>query len=171
MRLEPRIPWLRVKHLTTEPRGTLFYKQTSFFLFCFNDCLAIYQSWGNGLYPRGPLFQLHWMEWAFCGRVLGQDTLVPQPSTGNSRHIWIYELLPWYEITHYQTTNFRIFQTERVCRRHFQIWKWLQVIQTVREYCGKRRNCSLRAISPFPTVFSKGLFPRGVKRCHCVGMG
>ena len=27
------------------------------------------------------------------------------------------------------------------------------------------------SISPFPTVFSKGLFPRGVKRCHCVGMG
>ena len=24
-------------------------------------------------------------------------------------------------------------------------------------------NCSLRAISPFPTVFLKGLFPRGVK--------
>ena len=39
-----------------------------------------------------------------------------------------------------------------------------------RKHCGKRRNCSLRAISPFPTVFSKGLFPRGVKRCHCVGM-
>ena len=35
-----------------------------------------------------------------------------------------------------------------------------------RKHCGKRRNCSLRAISPFPTVFSKGLFPRGVKRCH-----
>ena len=27
------------------------------------------------------------------------------------------------------------------------------------------------AISPFPTVFSKGLFPSGVKRCHCVGIG
>ena len=26
-------------------------------------------------------------------------------------------------------------------------------------------------IAPLPTVFSKGLFPRGVKRCHCVGMG
>ena len=26
-------------------------------------------------------------------------------------------------------------------------------------------------ISPFPTMFSKGFFPRGVKRCHCVGMG
>ena len=36
---------------------------------------------------------------------------------------------------------------------------------------GKRRSCSLRTISPFPPVFSKGLFPRGVKRCHCVGMG
>ena len=32
-----------------------------------------------------------------------------------------------------------------------------------RKHCGKRRNCSLRAISPFPTVFSKGFFPRGVK--------
>ena len=26
----------------------------------------------------------------------------------------------------------------------------------VGKYLGKRRNCSLRAISPFPTVFSKG---------------
>ena len=40
-----------------------------------------------------------------------------------------------------------------------------------RKHCGKRRNCLLRAISPFPTVFSKGLFPRGVKRRHYVGKG
>ena len=65
-------------------------------------------------------------------------------------------------LTHLQTTNFRLFQTERVCRRQFQ---------TGRKHCGKRRNCSLRAISPFPTVFSKGLFLRGLKRCYCVGMG
>ena len=26
-----------------------------------------------------------------------------------------------YGLTHYQTTNFRLFQTERVCRRQFQI--------------------------------------------------
>ena len=26
-------------------------------------------------------------------------------------------------------------------------------------------------IAPFPTVFSKGLLPRGIKKCHCVGMG
>ena len=68
-------------------------------------------------------------------------------------------------------TNFRLFWIKRLCRRQFQIWrKWQKVIQTGRKHCGKRRNCSLRAISPFPTVFSKGLFPRGVKRCSCVGM-
>ena len=32
-----------------------------------------------------------------------------------------------------------------------------------RKHCGKRRNCSLRAISPFPTVFSKGLSPEASK--------
>ena len=75
-------------------------------------------------------------------------------------------------LTHYQTTNFRLFQTERVCRRQFQIQrKWQKVNQTGRKHCGKRRNCSLRAISPFPTVFSKCMFPRGVKWCRCVGMG
>ena len=75
-------------------------------------------------------------------------------------------------LTHYQTTIFRLFQTERVCRRQFQIRrKWKKVIQTSRKHYGKRWNYSLRAISPFPTVFSKGLFLRGVKRCHCVGMG
>ena len=77
-----------------------------------------------------------------------------------------------YTLTHYQTTNFRLYQTERVCRRQFQIrQKWQKVFQMGRKYCGKRRNCSLRAISPFPTVFSKGSFPMGVKRCHCVGKG
>ena len=72
--------------------------------------------------------------------------------------------------THYQMTNCRLFQTESVCRRQFQIQrKWQQVIQMGRKHCGKKRNCSLQAISSFPTVFLKGLFPRGVKRCHCVG--
>ena len=75
-------------------------------------------------------------------------------------------------LTHYQTTNFRLFQIERLYRWQFKIWRKSQkAIQTGRKHCGKRRNCSLRAISPFPTVFSKGLFPRGVKRCHCLGMG
>ena len=46
-----------------------------------------------------------------------------------------------------------------------------KVLRTSKKHCGKRRNCSLRAIPPFPTVFSKGLFPRGVNWCYCVGMG
>ena len=29
--------------------------------------------------------------------------------------------LKMYDLTHYETTNFRLFQTERVCRRRFQI--------------------------------------------------
>ena len=33
-----------------------------------------------------------------------------------------------------------------------------------RKHCGKRRNCSLRAISPFPTVFSKDFYYRLVKK-------
>ena len=71
-----------------------------------------------------------------------------------------------------QTTNFELFQTERICRRQFKIgWHWLKGLQMGRKPCGKRRYCSLRAISPFPTGFSIGLFPRGVKRCHCVEMG
>ena len=36
-----------------------------------------------------------------------------------------------------------------------------------RKHCGKRRNCLLREISPFPTVFSKGLFPRAQKLSLC----
>ena len=43
-----------------------------------------------------------------------------------------------------------------------------KVLQTGRKYCGKRRNCSLRAISPFPTVFSKDLY---VKTWACLGKG
>ena len=55
-----------------------------------------------------------------------------------------------------QTTNFWLFQVERVCRRQFQIWQKLQkVLEKGRKYYGKRRNCLLWAISPFPTVFSR----------------
>ena len=75
-----------------------------------------------------------------------------------------YFLHTLFLLTHYQTTNFRLFQTGRFCRRQFQIWrKWQKVIQTGRKHCGKRRNCSFWAISPFPTVFSKGFLPGASK--------
>ena len=38
-----------------------------------------------------------------------------------------------------------------------------------RKHCAKRRNCSLRAISPFPTVFCKDLNCRHVKIRACLG--
>ena len=70
-----------------------------------------------------------------------------------------------------QTTNFRLFQTERVCRRQFQIGrKWQQVIQISRKHCGKRRNCSLWAIYPFPSVF-KRLVSQGRQKVALCGNG
>ena len=45
------------------------------------------------------------------------------------------------------------------------------VLQKCRKCCGKRRNCSLRAISPIPTVFSKDLYCRHVETRACLGKG
>ena len=71
-----------------------------------------------------------------------------------------------------QTTNFRLFQNERVCKREFQIWwKRKKVLQAGRKHCGKKRNCSSWAISPFPTVFSKDFFCRHLKTRACMGKG
>ena len=71
-----------------------------------------------------------------------------------------------------QTTNFRLVQIQRGCRRQFQFFlKWQKALQTGRKHCGNRRNCSLRAISPFPTVFSKELYCRHVKTRACLGQG
>ena len=39
------------------------------------------------------------------------------------------------------------------------------------KHCGKRRNCSLQAISSFLTVFSKELYCRHVKSRACLGKG
>ena len=42
------------------------------------------------------------------------------------------------------------------------------VLEMVEKHHGKRRKCWLPAFSPFPTMFSKGLFPRVVKSWDCV---
>ena len=49
--------------------------------------------------------------------------------------------------------------------------KGKKVLQTGRKHCGKRENCSLRAISPFPTEFSKDLYGRQLKTRPCLGNG
>ena len=83
-----------------------------------------------------------------------------------------FEVLNLKKLTLSQATNFRLFQTERGCRRQFQIWwKWQKVLQMGRKHCGKRRNCLLKAISPFPTLFSKDLYCRHVKIRACLGTG
>ena len=61
-----------------------------------------------------------------------------------------------YVLTLSQTTKFRLFQTERVCRWQFQIWwKWQKVFWMGRKQSGKRRNCSLWAISLYLHCFQK----------------
>ena len=64
-----------------------------------------------------------------------------------------------------QTTNFRRFQTERGCRTQFQrgLQKGQTVLLTGRKHCGKRSNCLLQTISPFPTMFSKDVYCRHKK--------
>ena len=82
-----------------------------------------------------------------------------------------HSLLSWaMYLNPYPNDKFRFSQTERVCRRQFQIWrKWLKVLRMGRKRCGKRRNCSLCAISPFHTVFLKDSFCRHVKTRACLG--
>ena len=70
------------------------------------------------------------------------------------------------KLPHYQTTNFILFQLKEFADDNFKFDENGRKLSKWVKHCGKRRNCSLRAISPFPTVFSKGLFPRGVKRLH-----
>ena len=76
-----------------------------------------------------------------------------------------------FVLTHYQTTNFKTSKLKEFADDNFKFDKNGRKLSNRVENTGKRRNCSWRAIPPFPTVFSKGLFPRGVKRCRCVGIG
>ena len=82
-------------------------------------------------------------------------------------------LFPLFECFNpFPNENFRFSLTERDCRRQFWIWrKWQKVHQKSRKHCGKRRNCLLRAISPFPIVFSKDLYCRHIKTRASLGKG
>ena len=67
-------------------------------------------------------------------------------------------------------TNFRLFQTGRLCRRQFQIWRKWQKLSNWVENTWKRKNCSSRAISPFPSVF-KRLVSQGRQKVSLCGNG
>ena len=48
--------------------------------------------------------------------------------------------------------------------------RWGQkILESGGKHFGKRKNCSIQAISPFPTVFSKDLYCRHVKTRSCLG--
>ena len=74
-------------------------------------------------------------------------------------------------LTQYQTTNSRLFQTEEFADDNFKFDKnGRKLSKQVENTVGKGEIACYEQFLLFP-VFSKGLFPRGVKRCHCLGMG
>ena len=67
------------------------------------------------------------------------------------------KILDWFKLKEFADGNFDFDENGA------------KVLRKGRKRCGKRRNCSLRAISPFPAVFSKDLYCRHVKTRACLG--
>ena len=60
----------------------------------------------------------------------------------------------------------------KTCRRQNNSNSKVEIcIGKSRKHFGKKRKCWLPAFSPFPTMFSKAFFSRGVKSWDCVVMG
>ena len=72
-----------------------------------------------------------------------------------------------------QTTNFRLFQTERVCRRQFEIsYKWRNVLKRCRKHWAKEKLLFMSNFSFSHSVFKRlvlqtrknqGMFWKGLK--------
>ena len=67
----------------------------------------------------------------------------------------------YVNLTHYQTTNFTLFQTERVCRRQFQISRKLSI--QVENSVGKGEIARYEQFLLFPQCFQKACFPGASK--------
>ena len=71
-----------------------------------------------------------------------------------------------------QTTNFKLFQTERVCRRQFKISsKWQKVLQMGGKPAGKGEIARYEQFLLFPQCFQKDLYCRHVKPRACSQKG
>ena len=107
----------------------------------------------------------HQPPWYYLSCYSGVKPEYNQPTVGMMYHLGVYyQPFPKRQIID--------FQTKRVCRRQFFIsWKWQEFPKTGIKHCGKRRSCSLRAISLFLAVFSKDLYCRHVKTRVCLGKG
>ena len=74
-------------------------------------------------------------------------------------------------LTHYQMTNFRQFQIERVCRRQFQIWRKRQkIIKTDRKHWKKEKLLVTSNFSFSHSVF-KELVSQGRQKASLCGNG
>ena len=107
---------------------------------------------------------MHWPLWCNWNSIENKI----QPTT-NSLYLTSLNLVPHVvRFTLSRTTNFRLFQTERVCRQQFQVWwKQKKVPKIGRKHCGKRRTCSLQAIS----LFFHSVFKRlGLQTCENQGL-
>ena len=82
---------------------------------------------------------LEWSSLIFSSAVFGKKNpeVLLQPLHRRQRRAkTVISLL----LTHYQTTNFRVFQTERVCGRQFQTpQQWNKVIQMGRKHWEKEK--------------------------------
>ena len=71
-------------------------------------------------------------------------------------------------LAHYQTTNFRLFQTERVCRRQFQISRnERKLSKQVENTVGKGEIARDEQFLLFPQCFQKACFPGRQKVSLC----
>ena len=75
------------------------------------------------------------------------------------------------DLTLSQTTNFRLFQTKRVCRRQFQIDEnGIKFCKQVENTVGKEEIARYEQFILSP-VFSKDLYCRHVKTRNCLRKG
>ena len=74
------------------------------------------------------------------------------------------------QLTHYQRQISDSSQLKYFAEDNFKVKEnGRKLSKPIEDTVGKGEICSLRAISPFPSVF-KRLVSQGIKRCHCVGM-
>ena len=106
------------------------------------------------------------LNWGLCGKELNQQQGLMEDgwrpiTTGNLEHIIPLpddRILDRSNLKQSADDNFKFDENSR------------KFSKRVENTVGKGEIAHYEH-SLFPTVFSKGLLPKGIKRCHCVGMG
>ena len=83
----------------------------------------------------------------------------------------LYFIEEVFQLTVSHMTNFRLFQTVRLADDNCKLVENGRKFFKRVENTGKRRNCSLCTISPFPTVLSKDFYCQQGKSRACLGKG